>query len=143
MIISNACYSATFPWQSLVLSLGNDSSSVSGHCAVDTLSCNHRHAPSDRRHGSIFITHVLKRAKPDTTIKVHTFETKRLVLADSLAVHGEVQHMASYQTRSSTENKNMDQFFPEISLASLLDDDYPTPTEAREGLFGRAIDCMF
>jgi len=146
-IISNACYSATVPWQTSILSLGNGdvghSSSVFGHCAADTLSYNHRRTPSDRRHGSIFITHVLKTAKPDATIKVHTVETNRLVLADSLAVHGQAQRTASYQSRNSTENKRTDLFFPEISLASLLDNDYPTPAVAREGMFGRAMDCMF
>ena len=142
-IISNACYSATVPWQSSILSLGNGSSSVFGHCAADTLSCNHQRTPSDRRHGSIFITHVLKTAKPNSTIKVHTIETKRLVLVDALAVHGKAQRTTSYQTRSSTENKRTDLFFPEVSLASLLDNEYPMPAEVREGIFGQAIDCMF
>jgi hypothetical protein len=146
-IISNACYSATTPWQRSFLSLGNGgvdhSSSVFGHCAAETLSYNHRRTPSGRRHGSIFITHVLKTAKPDVTIKVHTMEAGRLLLADALARHGKTQRTATYQTRNSTENKRTDIFFPEISLESLLDDGYPTPVEPREGMLGGVIDCTF
>jgi hypothetical protein len=143
-IISNACYSATPQWQSSILSLRNigddHSSSAFGHCAATTLSYNHRRTPSDRRHGSIFITHVLKTTKPDATIKVHTVETKRLVLGDSLAVHGKAQITASYQNRCSTEDKRTDFFFPEVSMASLIDDEYPMPIEARQGMFGWTID---
>ena len=88
-IISNACFSATVPWRNSILSLGTTSdvgnpSSVFDHCAADTLSYNHCRTPSDKCHGSIFITHVLKSAKPEATIKVHTLETRRLVFADVL-----------------------------------------------------------
>jgi hypothetical protein len=147
-IISNACYSASPQWQNAILSLGNvgdseDHSSTFGHCAATRFSYNHQRTPSDRRHGSVFITHVLKTAKPDSTIKVHTVETQQLVLRDSLAVHGQAQNTASYHNRASTEDKRTDSFLPEVSIASLIDNEYPMPVEARQGMFGRTIDCMF
>jgi hypothetical protein len=147
IIISNACYSATPEWQNSILSLEHvgdgPSSSAFGHCAATTSSYNHRRTPSDRRHGSIFITHVLKTAKPDSTIKVHTVETKQLVLGDSLAVHGRAQITGIYQNRCSADDKRTDYFFPEVSMASLIDEEYPVPIEVRQGMFGWTVDCMF
>ena len=59
------------------------------HCPI-TIDGLHRRTPShrSRRHGSIFITHVLKTANPDASIKVHTVETKQLVVGNTLSVHG-------------------------------------------------------
>src|SRR5579859_3075974 len=76
------------------------------------------------------------------TIKVDTFETQRLVLGASLAVHGKPQITASYQSRSSTEDKRTDSFFPEVSMTSFIDDEYPMPLEARQGMFGSTISSL-
>ena len=144
-IITNACFSGHATWVQAIndigIANGDRSSSVFGHLAADGYSWNNRPSSSGRCDGNIFITNVIRTATPENIIRIHTHETARLTLNDSLSVWGDPQHTKTVVSRESTEGKRTDSFYPEISMSVLIDDEFPQPKVLREGLMGELIDC--